>query len=189
MSVAPSTVASLFEQASALLNIAGDALEETVGGLPDRSYVAPAEPAFDCCPFLTVHVPALGEDTTAVGLGGVAGGRRATTGSVILATYVILAIRCAPQAEASGLPALSDIEAVAREVQQDGWALWNVLRQAIRDGEIFGMCSEVYFDGGVSVPEQGGCIGWRFTVRAAIPGIPPDDPIYMSIGPAGEENL
>jgi hypothetical protein len=171
MSVVPSTVASLNEMAGALLLVAEDALADTIGGTPTRSYVAPAEPAFDCCPFLTVHVPGLTEDTTGAGPGGVAVGHRSMRGSVILATYVTLAIRCAPEAD-NGLPSIAAIEAVAREVQEDGWSLWNRLRQAIREGEIFGLCQEVYFDGGVSVVEQGGCVGWRFTIRAAIPGIP-----------------
>lgn len=170
MSVIPSTVASLFESAGALLLVAEDALAETPAGVPERSYVAPAEPAFDCCPFLTVHVPALTEAPTGTGPGGVSPGHRTMRGSIILVTYNVLAIRCAPEASGSGLPATASIEAVAEQVQADGWALWNRLRSAVASEEIFGTCSEVYFDGGASVPEQGGCIGWRFIIRASLPG-------------------
>ena len=82
-------------------------------------------------------------------------------------------MRCAPTVQgANGLPPLAEIEAVAREVEEDGWSLWNTLRHAIADGVIFGDCSEVFFDGGVPIPEQGGCVGWRFIIRAAISGIP-----------------
>lgn len=178
MSVTPSTVDSLFESAGELLLVCEDALADTAGGTPERSYVAPADPAFDCCPFLSVYVPGLSEDTTAVGPGGVAGGHRSVSGSIILATYVVHAIRCAPEGANGLIPSPVEIERVAQLVQQDGWALWNRLRSAIRCEEIFGNCREVYFDGGSFVPEQGGCVGWTFTIRASLPGIPRscDDP-------------
>lgn len=168
----PSTVASVFEQAGELLLVCEDALSGTVGGTPERSYIAPSEPAFDCCPMLSVYVPAITEETTAVGPGGAAGGHRSLTGSIILVTYIVHAIRCAPDGGSGRLPSLEAIESVAQAVQQDGWALWNRLRSAIRCGEIFAECSEVYFDGGASIPEQGGCVGWTFTIRAALGGIP-----------------
>lgn len=171
MSVVPSTVGSVFESAGALLLVCEDALSETVGGLPERSYISPAEPSFDCCPMLSVYVPALTEDSTGVGPGGVAGGHRTMRGSIILVTYLVHAIRCAP-ASGNGLPVLAEIERVAEEVQQDGWSLWNRLRSAIKCGEIFDTCAEVYFDGGASIPEQGGCVGWTFQIRASLPGIP-----------------
>lgn len=171
MTVVPSTVSSLWEQAGELLLVMEDALADTIGGTPDRSYVAPAEPAFDCCPFLTVHVPSISEASTTDP--GIVGGHRSTTGSIILVEYVVTAVRCAPEpGSGSTLPSLTAIEASAREVEEDGWALWNRLRSAIRCGEIFAECSEVYFDGGLSIPEQGGCVGWQFRVRAALPGIP-----------------
>jgi len=172
VSVVPSTVSSLFESAGELLLVAEDALAETTGGVPDRSFVAPAEPALDCCPQLTVHVPALSEATTGVGPGGVADGHRTMRGSIILATYVVLIVRCAPAWNGQEPPTPVLIEEVAQQVQEDGWALWNRLRAAIRCGEIFGECAEVYFDGGSAFPEQGGCVGWTFTIRASLPGIP-----------------
>jgi hypothetical protein len=174
MSVVPSTVLSLWESAGELLLVAEDALSETSGGTPPRSYVSASEPAFDCCPFLTVYVSALTEDTTGVGPGGVAGGHRTGRGSIILATYQILAVRCAAAYGNGGvdIPTPEAIEAVAQLVTEDGWSLWNRIRSAVKCEEIFGTCSEVYFDGGVPIPEQGGCVGWRFTIRAALPGIP-----------------
>lgn len=175
MSVVPSTVSSLWESAGALLLVAEDALAETIGGTPERSYVSPAEPAFDCCPMLSVYVANLGEDSTAAGPGGVATGHRTMVGSIILATYVLHAVRCAP-ASGSSLPSLVEIERVAREVEEDGWALWNRIRSAVKCGEIFGTCQEVYFDGASFVPEQGGCVGWQFTLRANLDGILRDCP-------------
>jgi hypothetical protein len=175
MSTAVSTVTSLYESAGAVLLVAEDALNLTDAGAPERSYVAPSEPAFDCCPFLTVHVPALSEEFTSAGPGGAATGHRTLAGSIILATYVVIAVRCAPEWTAGKPPLIEAIEASASEVLQDGWALWNELRAAIREGRIFGECSEVHFDGGASIVEQGGCVGWRFTIRASISGIPLED--------------
>ncbi len=170
MSAAPSTVATLFDTAAEVLAVAEDALADTVGGTPERSYVAHSEPAFDCCPFLTVHVPGLTEGTTSDGPGSLGASQRTRRGNIIVASFVVLAIRCAPLSENGKLPSPTAIEVVAEMVLQDGWALWNRLRQAIRDGEIFGLCQEVYFDGGLSVVEQGGCVGWRFNLRASVPG-------------------
>lgn len=174
MSVLPSTVGSLFDAAARLLLTSEDALATTTGGTPDRTFVAPSDPPFDCCPFLAVVVNGLAEDTTAVGPGGVAAGHRATTGSIILASYTVLAVRCAPPWDGQTPPTPAQIEASAEQVLQDGWALWNELRRAIRCGEIWGVCEEVYLDAGISIPEQGGCVGWRFNVRARIQGIPSD---------------
>ena len=171
-SVAVSTVDSVFEQAAELLTVCEVALATTSAGTPARTYVAPAEPPFDCCPFLSVHVPAMTEAPTASPPGGLAGADRGRTGSVILVTYMVLVVRCAPEFELERMPTPAEIEEVAQQVQQDGWAIWNELRRAIRCDEIFGLCSEVYFDGGTSVIEQGLCVGWRFTIRAALPGIP-----------------
>lgn len=172
MSVIPSTVDSVYELASALLLVAEDALGTTIGGTPERSYVAPAEPPWDCCPFLAVFVPAIAEGTTAAGGGGLALGHRATAGAVNLIGFQILAIRCAPEFSFEGLPTPAQIESVARQVQQDGWALWNGLRHAIREDLFASLCSEVYLDLGSMVNEQGTCVGWRFSVRVALGGIP-----------------
>ena len=170
MSTTPSTVSSLWESAGEVLLIAEDAVATTVGGAIERSYVAPSEPSFDCCPMLSVYVQGLAEGGTLSGPGGLSTGHRTMVGSVILATYVIHVIRCAPTG-GNGLPSLAQMEASAREVQEDGWAVWNRIRSAIKCGEIFGECQEVFFDGETILPEQGGCVGWQFLLRASIDGI------------------
>lgn len=172
VAVVASSVGTIFDLAGDLLLVAENSLASTVGGAPERAYVAPSEPAFDCCPFLTVHVPTIAEQSTAA-LAALASGHRTHRGSVIAVAFVVLAVRCSYEVPAlPALPNMADIETVARQVQQDGWALWNGLRSAIKREEIFGLCSEVYFDGGASIVEQGGCVGWRFTIRATVPGIP-----------------
>lgn len=188
MSVVPSTVSSLYELAGALLLVAEDALADTVGGTPDRSYVAPSPPAFDCCPFLSVYAPSLTEGPTLAGPGGLAPGQRTRVGNVPLASLVVAAVRCAPQMNGNGaLPTVQSIEDSARQVQEDGWALWNALRHAVRAGTFKTLCSEVFFDGGTAIPEQGGCVGWLFTLRVGLNGIPAPSPIYMTLIPVGED--
>lgn len=172
MSVVPSTVSSVWEMSSELLLIAEDAVATTIGGAIDRSYVAPSEPAFDCCPFLAVTVPTISEGFTASGPGGLSGGHRGVAGAVNLIGFAILAVRCGPRMDGQNLPTVAEIERAAREVQEDGWALWNAVREAIRDDRFEGLCREVFFDGGSAITEQGGCVGWTFSLRASLDGIP-----------------
>lgn len=172
MSVAPSTIATLSDYADDVLVVAINALNTTTAGAPDRAYVSPAIPTFDCCPALLVNVAALGEANTSPTTPSQAPARRSWWGNIILATYQIWAIRCAPVIEEGVLPSPSEIAASALEVQEDGWALWNGFRHAILDDEIFTHCLGAHFLGGAPIPEQGGCVGWLFQIRAHIPGIP-----------------
>lgn len=168
----PSDVTSLSDYADAVLGVAVDSLATTTAGAPDRAYVSPAQPTFDCCPMLTVVVTGLSEASTSPTTPAEIPARRTDFGSVILAGYAVWALRCAPVIENGQLPSPSEIAAVALEVQEDGWALWNGLRHAHRRGDIFDGCLGVHFDGGVPINEQGGCVGWLFQIRAMIPGIP-----------------
>jgi hypothetical protein len=168
----PSTVSTLSDYADELLGVAIDALNTTAAGAPDRSYVSPAQPTFDCCPMLSVVVNSLTEEATSPAAPAGATARRTTFGSIILAGYQVWAIRCAPSIDGNQLPSPSEIAASALEVQEDGWALWNGLRHAVARGDIFDSCVGVHFDGGVPINEQGGCVGWLFRIRAMIPGIP-----------------
>jgi len=168
----PSTVSTLSDYADELLAVSFAALEMTTAGAPERSYVSPALPTFDCCPMLTVVVDSLTEGSTSPTSPTEITARRADFGSIILAGYQIWAIRCAPVIDNGHLPSPFEIAASALQVQEDGWALWNGIRRAHRHGEIFDRCIGVHFDEGVAIREQGGCVGWMFRIRAMIPGIP-----------------
>lgn len=172
MTVAVSTVTTLSDLADELLGVAVASLETTTAGAPDRSYVAPAAPAFDCCPFLSVTVDSLTEESTSPTSPAAAPARRTDFGSIILAGFSVWALRCSVSFNGDQLPSPNEIAATALEVQEDGWALWNGLRHAIKNGEIFELCTGVHFDGGQPIPDQGMCVGWRFRIRAMIPGIP-----------------
>jgi len=173
MVVVPSTVTTLSDYADQLLGVCAEALATTTGGVPDRVYVSPSNPAFDCCPFLSVVVAGLEEAGTSPIAPIEVIARRGDFGNIILAAYTIWSLRCAPTAiEGTSLPSVTDIALVAAQVQEDGWALWNAIRHAHADGEIFDGCLGVHFDGGQPIPEQGGCVGWLFRIRASIEGIP-----------------
>lgn len=168
-----STITTLTDEADALLAVCEAALATTDAGVPDRVFLSPSPPIWDCCPFLNVYVAGLREETTSPISPIAETALRGKFGNVILATYVITAVRCAPvPAGLNGLPSVADIQASAIEVEQDGWALWNGIRHAHADGVIFDRCIGVHFDGGSPIAEQGGCVGWQFQIRASIPGIP-----------------
>lgn len=171
-SIIESTVDTLSQYALDVLEVAEEALATTDGGTPDRSYVDAAPPAWDCCPFLNVYVAALAEAPTAPVTPAEATAQRTSFGSIILATYVITAVRCAASIGPDNLPSVLDLNTVASHVQQDGWALWNGLRHAVACGRLFDTCTGVHFDGGRPINTQGGCVGWVFQIRAMVPGIP-----------------
>lgn len=170
-----SDVNSLYELAELVLTTASTCLATTDAGVPDLSYVAPAAPAFDCCPALIVYCPALSEEATSP-LGITDTGHRAVFGRINLAAMSVYAIRCAPAVAADGSVLTTDIQASAREVLQDAWALWCGFYHAILNETFAGKCDDVHFDRGQSVNEQGGCVGWQFLFRAQIAGIPNPGP-------------
>lgn len=169
--MAPTTITALYAIAQDVLEVAEDALAETTAGVPATTYVSPAEPAYDC-EQLTVHVTGLFEAGTAPQAPSLAPGLRRKLGDVILVTFNVLALRCGPMPGADGsMPPVTEIEAAAEKVLEDGWILWNHFHEAINSGEIFETCIGVIFDGGVPVREQGGIVGWRFTFRATLEGM------------------
>ncbi len=172
MTVTASTVETLTEQAESVLDAAETALAGTVGGIPDLSYISTSPPAYDCCPALIVHVARLSEEFTSPSVPSPASMLRPEITGLILATYQIVVLRCAASLTANGLPSPSAIQAVSAEVQQDAWALWNGITHAYKDGLIFDNCLGFHRDDLVPVREQGGCVGWEWTLRAVINGIP-----------------
>lgn len=172
MMVVASTLTTLTEYAQQVLTVAEQALALTDAGVPDRSYISASAPAFDCCPFVAVTVAGLAEASTSPLSPVEASARRHAFGNIILASYTLVAVRCSPSMDGNNFPAVADLEASAVEVQQDGWMLWNHLRSAVKNGDIFTDCEGVHFDGGQPIRDEGMCVGWIFRIRAMIPGIP-----------------
>lgn len=170
--MAPSTVTSLYDLAVTVLGVAETCLATTTAGVPDLAYVAPASPVFDCCPALIVSVPQLGEESTSPQSTAMDTGQKSRFGRVNLATLYVTALRCDAQMKTDGSVTTSEVQAAAKEVLEDGWALWCGFYHAIINGTFEGKCSDVHFDIGRSISEQGGCVGWTFVFRSMLEGIP-----------------
>jgi hypothetical protein len=166
-----STVTSLTELAQEFLDVSEESLDQTTAGAPDLVYLeAGPLPAFDCCPALFAYVSSLGEDFTSPQAPAGAIGQRFNHGRRNLATLNVVVLRCAAELGQNGMPTAAAKNAVAATVEEDGWALWNGVHRAIRDGRFKDLCSTVYMDIGQAIPEQGGCVGWLMTVRSDIGG-------------------
>lgn len=142
-----------------------------LGGAPERSFVSPGIPVWDCCEQLTVHVTnVLDADTSP---GGLASGRRNVHGKLNHVGFNITVTRCVPTFGATPmdeLPLIEDMQAAAEQINADGWALWNHLYNMWREGSLFDTCQEVFFDGITAVAPSGGCGGWLMAIRVQLDG-------------------
>lgn len=143
-----------------------------LGGAPERSFIAPGLPSWDCCEQLTVHSePGVAENDTSPG--GLASGRRAVYGRINLVGLVASLTRCIPTTGATladEIPDPDDLQAAAAQIHADGWALWNHIYNMQREGEIFARCDEVYWDGLRAFVPLGGCAGWTLNFRLQLDG-------------------
>jgi hypothetical protein len=167
-------VTDLYTLAAELLGVTEDALAFTPAGTPDRSYVSPGPPAFDCCDQLTVHVAALGELPTFAGGAALDEGFRGHTRAAVLGpALVITALRCVPvPGENMKLPPVAELEASGRAMLEDAWAIWNQVTEARVQGLFGDICKAVFRDGGIPIEDQGGCGGWQFVYRVEMHGGP-----------------
>jgi len=144
--------------------------------VPSRAFVTVANPVLeigqgDCgCDQLTVHATTINEATTLpFGLG--AGTRQRQDFRVNLIGLAVTITRCVPTLDNNGNPpSVASSDAAAQQASQDIWTLWNELWNMARDNELFTVCEEVYFDGATPVVAQGGCAGWRLSLRVQLEG-------------------
>lgn len=172
MTIVVSTIDTLNQYAQEVLNTAEAALSLTDAGVPDDVFMSSSAPALDCCPSVSVYVARISEAPTSPLSPPEAQALRSTAGNVILVTYVITMTRCI-DVGMDGIPSAEQKHAAAVAVQQDGWSVWNWIRDEILAGNIFDRCTGVHFDGWTPIPEQAGCVGGIMVIRAMIPGIPP----------------
>jgi len=139
-------------------------------GTPDRTLISPGLPAFDCCDQLAVHASVVTDAPLSPG-GLSAGIKHRTGGKINHVALVVHATRCVPVPDASGNPpTAAALTAVAAQVNADGWALWNHVYNLIRDGQLFALCDEVFWDGLRAINPSGGCGGWTLNLRAQLDG-------------------
>jgi hypothetical protein len=136
--------------------------EPTLDGAPERAFVAPGQPALDCCPQLTVH--STQSQFMAPSVAPLDQGRRPDR--VNGPSFMVTIVRCIPRGPE---PAIADMEAAAEQVNADGWALWNHLFNLWGSGDLFTVCGVLNMDLQPLNP-SGGCAGWRLTVRTKLDG-------------------
>ena len=133
-------------------------------GAPARSFIAPGQPAADCCPQLTVHVVGVSEDQ----LGAFVPGRSAMTSRVNQVTLAMTLYRCAETEKV--MPLESELIAAATQVNADGWALWNHLYNLRCAGALSTLCDSVEWVSLTPIVPSGGCGGWVLTARMQLDG-------------------
>jgi len=142
-----------------------------LGGAPERSFISPGIPVFDCCEMLAVNVDAVIESDTSPG--GLASGRRATYSRINLPILTVSIVRCIPTVGGSQLdeiPNIEDLQAAAEQIHADGWAIWNHIFNMIRAGDLFALCDEVFWQGMRAIAPSGGCGGWTASWRIQLDG-------------------
>ncbi len=177
--VIPSTAASTYGLATDLLAAVVGAMATTVGGAPKRSFISLGPPAWETdCAQAAVFISALSEGITNPTSPAEATGIRPIRGRLNLVGLVAQTARCIKSSQGNSQnykpPDDSQLSAEAREAYEDGWAVWNWVTRAIRDGSLFdGPCTVVHFDGGAPVEPSGGLGGWRFALRVELGGYDP----------------
>lgn len=142
-------------------------------GAPERAFVSPGVPVWDCCEQLAVHVPMLGEaGTTPAGL---EAGKRANRARINNVTAIATITRCIPtgaegQSGDYQPPTAAALNVAAEQIHADGWALWNHLFNLKASAQLLTLCDGMFFDGVIAAVPSGGCAGWTVPVRAVIDG-------------------
>ena len=123
----------------------------------------------DCCGELVVWTQTLADQQSQI-----PEPKQLRHGKQPLLTIIVRATRCAPTMKEEGgkirFPDPADLQAAAKMVEQDGWALWNHISWSLRHGELKKICAGAYRDGAVKLTPQGGCVGWTFTFRYPLEG-------------------
>lgn len=151
---------ALYDAAAAVLATAAAALTTS----PARAYVAVGAVAFDCDQ-LTVAAGPL----EALRPGDRTLPQRVGPGADV-ATVRIERVRCVPVPDGMGAPpAASVIDAQARALYEDGYAIWRALAAAMSDPAwLGGSCRPAGLDRMEPVDPQGGVWGWSIVMRVVI---------------------
>ena len=182
MTVVPSTVSSMWDLAVDLTNAVALAMATTPAGGPLETYQTLGAPAFlDGCAQACVEIPLLSEGVTNPLAPPESTGMRHQRGRLNLVSMVAYAIRCIEVTDGNNQmlppfqgPSAATMTAAAKAAYEDGWAIWNWVNHAIRNGMLFnGPCAVVHFDGGIPYAPEAGLGGWRFAVKVELDGYDP----------------
>lgn len=167
-----------------LYDLADDLLAEALDGLslartghapPSRTYVSQGEPADDTgllsCEQdgqLTVHIDE-GDGIEAFFPRG--SGSMPETPCVFApyARFCVVLYRCVPKVDDEGnAPSAEELDASARDLYTDAWALYTHLATLWGNGTLFGGalgCKDVEWESMLPIHPQGGAAGWRLCLR------------------------
>lgn len=149
------------------------AFDATLDGAQTRQFVSPGQPVLDCCGQLAVYIPTFTAADTSPG--GLSTGKRHLHGMINHVSYIIVSSRCIPngfnaQTGEYKAPPAASLTASAKQLDADGWVLWNHLFNLQSSGLLRSLCDEVFFDGISAMLPSGGCAGWTAQVRASLDG-------------------
>jgi hypothetical protein len=166
-------VTDLYEKAAAFLAASQEALALTPSGPPDRAYVSPGQPPIDC-EQLVVWNESIGESQFLAGSGAESRAKAINRGGLAKATVRIQIVRCVPLPSTNGgrvtWPAPTDLALSALQIDEDGWALWLGLNDALKHGDLHEACSGAERLGAEKILLQGGFGGWNFSYRVPLNG-------------------
>jgi hypothetical protein len=177
----------LYLLATDLLEAAVASLDEistfdvSLAGAPERRYVAPEEPAWDCCEQLVVYAPGLMDQLTSPLTPTPVIGTRHRVAHIPLTRLAVQVGRCVPQGKLNGgtwtPPTAEAIDASAQQVMADGWALYNGIYNRLYQGLLSDRCSEVEWNGVAPFSPNDDCAGWIMSFRFQLDGYGATDPI------------
>lgn len=172
--MAGSGPADLYNAANEYLEACINALQMSPGGIPERCYVSPGAPIWDCPEMLCVHIggPAIA-DTLPLQPSLAPLHRVSVQGEVNLITLTATILRCWPIYDdaADNLPSIESYTEVSQVMYTDLWAIWQYGKAAHRQGILFpGKQRQFGFDPAISVNMQGGTVGWEIPLRVSLEG-------------------
>ncbi len=156
----------LFEAAAELLNQAAAALGDLAP--EDRRLVTVGDPAYDCCPQLSVHATAIREadqgDTSADGVFPCVG--------VHVVDLVVTLLGCVPVTGEDGKPPkVQALNTSANGLYAAAWTMWCGLYNRIGNGDLYGSAQPgrvVRLRPLRPVTPQAGCAGWMVAVTVQL---------------------
>lgn len=163
----------LFDLCDQYLDACVAALADTPEGPPDRYFVSPGVPSWDCPEQLTVHVGApLVADTFPLQPSLAPAHRVTVQGQVDMIQLTATILRCAPTLGDDGtLPTPAQIDAASQQTLADLWAIWNYVKTAKRQNVLFPPKErEFQLDPAVSLNQTGGVCGWQVPIRVQLNG-------------------
>lgn len=167
-------IASLHDAVVELLAASADALDTiplfdpTLEGAPDRQVITAGQPVMDCCDQLAATATQVLDAPLAPG--GLAAGRK-IAGKINHVAMAVTITRCYPMPDENGQPPTTDEQTeAARQINADGWALWNHLYNMWRADLLFTFCDELFFDSMRPLGPSGGCAGWVLQIRISLDG-------------------